>query len=137
MKSLRNYYISRAIVSILFGFLFLALGADWWMGLLAGLLALVGFAWAPHSGRYSKQIQESGQVKLVHDEFTRSITDKAARNAFVISMIALASLSLYFWRTGWEAIPLGYFHAVLWIGLLGFAISDIVLRRGWFGRSNR
>lgn len=137
MNSMRNYYISRTVVAILFGMLFMLLGAEWWMGLLAGLLALAGFAWAPRSGRYVMETGQDGQVKLVHDENTRAIADKAARNGFVVSMLLLAVLSLYFWRTGQETIQIQYLQAVLVSGLLTFAISDIVIRRarpGWPGR---
>lgn len=137
MNSMRNYYISRTVVAILFGMLFMLLGAEWWMGLLAGLLALAGFAWAPRSGRYVKETGQDGQVRLAHDENTRAIADKAARNGFVVSMILLAVLTLYFWQVGQEMIPIQYLQAVLVSGLLTYAISDTVIRRAGPGRPGR
>ena len=139
MKTMRNYYISRTIVALAFGALFILIGADWWVGLVAGLIALLGFLWAPRSGRYVRQVQANGQLRLTHDENTRTIADKAARNGFVVSLITLAGLILYFWRNGAEAIPLSYAQIPLLLGILTFWLSDVLIRRGvgskWQGES--
>lgn len=140
MGSLRNYYFSRMFIGIVFGMLFIFFGAPWWAGLLAGLITLLGFAWAYHSGRYVKQIRADGQMKLVHDENTRAIANKAARNGFVMSVLALAFINLYFWKSGSDTLPIGYLQAILAISLLTFAISDIILRYyriDWPGRDNQ
>jgi len=140
MRSLRNYYLSRIFIGIVFGMLIIFLGAPWWAGLLAGLITLSGFAWAYHSGRYVKQIQADGQMKLVRDENTRAIANKAARNGYVMSVLSLAFINVYFWKSGSDTLPIGYLQAILAISLLTFAISDIILRYyriGWPGRDNR
>jgi hypothetical protein len=132
--SLRKYFLSRSLIAVIFGLMFIFLGATWWIGLFAGLLALAVFIWAPRSGRYVRQIQKNGQIKLAHDENTRAIADKAARNGFVICIITLAGLALYFWKSGIETISMNYLYAVLWAGLLTFTVSDLMMRRfgkGW------
>ena len=45
MRTMRNYFISRTIVALIFGALFIILGSPWWAGLLAGVIALLGFLW--------------------------------------------------------------------------------------------
>lgn len=129
MKAMQNYYFSRLGIAVVFGALFHFLGAPWWVALLACLVAVAGFAWAPRSGRYVKVKGEGGQISLAHDENTRMIADKAARNGFVFSMVSLGSAILYFWRSGLEAVPLEVLQVVLLVGVIAFAVSDIILRR--------
>lgn len=50
---------------------------------------------APHSGRYSVH-PELGVTALRLDERTQITNDKAARNAFVISILALCGITAYF-----------------------------------------
>ena len=130
MRTMRNYYISRTIVALIFGALFIILGSPWWVGLLASVIALLGFLWAPRSGRYVRKVGTNGQTRLTHDENTRAITDKAARNGFIIGMISLAAVNLYYWRSGFIAVPLEVLQIVLLIGIITYAVSDIVIRRG-------
>jgi hypothetical protein len=66
MKSLSKYYLSRTVIAIIFGLLFVFLGAPWWLGVFTGMLVLIGFVLALQSGRYVKQIQADGQIRLVH-----------------------------------------------------------------------
>ena len=93
-----------------------------------GGLMLAFFIWAPHSGRYSVH-PEFGVTALRRDEFTQVINDKAARNAFVASMLAIAAIAIYagsIWRGQ-------YFHwfikdgAVL--GAATYFASDLWLRK--------
>jgi uncharacterized membrane protein len=132
MKKLRNYYISRAAVALVFGSLFYLIGSPWWAAVMAGLIALAGFAWAPHSGRYLKQVQANGQVQLSRDENTRAIADRAGRNGFITTMIALAGVLLYFWWSGDDSVPLDLLMVVVMFGILTFAISDVMIRRRGF-----
>jgi hypothetical protein len=90
MTGMKSYYVSRAIISIAFGVLF-ATGSTWWTGILVGTLAFAWFLLAPHIGRYSVH-PEFGITALRRDEHTQVINDKAARNAFVISMLALGGI---------------------------------------------
>lgn len=50
-KELMPYYLSRALLSGLVGWILGASGALW-MGVLAGVLVFAGFIWYAHSGRY-------------------------------------------------------------------------------------
>ena len=130
MNPMRNFYISRVIIALIFGALFIMIGAQWWMGITASTIALLGFLWAPRSGRYVKQVGADGQTRLAHDEHTRSITDKAARNGFVTGMISLAAINLYYWKTGFETVPIELTQFVLIVGAITYAVSDIFIRRG-------
>lgn len=131
---MRNYFISRFIVALIFGALFIMLGSPWWVGIVAGVIALLGFLWAPRSGRYVRKVGINGQTRLTHDENTRAIADKAARNGFIIGMITLAAVNLYYWRSGLTAVPLGVLQIVLLIVIITYAVSDIVIRRGGISR---
>lgn len=119
------YYISRLGVSIAFGVLWFLTGTAWWMALLVGLGTFAWFLWAPRSGRYSVR-PELGVTALRRDERTQSVNDKAARNGFVITMLALAALAIYFSAS---AIPTQVLSWVLILGALTYLISDVILRR--------
>ena len=46
-----RYYLSRAVVSAVLGCVFGFAGSSWWMGVIARVIALALFVWAPRSGR--------------------------------------------------------------------------------------
>lgn len=81
-KELRPYYISRTIFSIVFRVLLYATGNSLLHAILLGTALLALFVWALHSGRYSMH-PEYGITAMRRDEWTQTIDDKAARNAFV------------------------------------------------------
>lgn len=121
-----RYYLSRLGIAIAFGWLWFLVGATWWIALLVGLSAFAWFLWAPHSGRYSVH-PELGVTALRRDERTQRINDQAARNGFVVTMLALAGLLIY--SQGMSlAMPvnLGW---ILILGALAYFISDWILRR--------
>lgn len=91
MRRLSRYYISRAIISSAFGGLLAVTGSTWWMAALMGLIVFALFLWAPHSGRYAVH-PELGGSALRRDERTQVISDKAARNGFVVTLLALAAM---------------------------------------------
>jgi nitrogen fixation-related uncharacterized protein len=122
------YYVSRTIISAAFGLLLFVSGLPWWSALLMAGLILALFLWAPHSGRYSVH-PELGVTALRRDERTQAINDKAARNAFVVSMLAVAAMAIYFGSTGAASISIHVFQSILIIGALSYLISDLWLRR--------
>ena len=123
-----SYYVSRIIISIVLGGLFALLGAQWWMAVLAGLLALAVFLFAPLSGRYTVQ-PDKGLTPLGRDEFSRSVTDKAGRNAFVFMMIALAGIIVYSQLSSRIGVPVNALSVVLALGVVVFFVSDYWMRR--------
>ena len=93
-----------------------------------GAVMLAFFIWAPHSGRYSVH-PEFGVTALRRDEFTQVINDKAARNAFVASMLAIAAIAIYAGSIGTVSISTGLLKMVLVLGSATYFASDLWLRR--------
>jgi hypothetical protein len=128
MTGMKAYYVSRAVISAAFGVLFAATGSPWWAGLGVAALAFGWFLAAPHIGRYSVH-PELGVTALRRDERSQAVNDRAARNAFVISMLALGGLLLYFQWLAVEVTPLAVLKWVLILGVLVYYLSDFWLRK--------
>ena len=128
MTGLKSYYISRAIVSMAFGALFVLTGSPWWTGVLVGMLAIAWFLLAPHIGRYSVH-PEFGVTALRRDERAQAINDKAARNAFVVNMLAIGGIVIYFGSLALTNAPIAVFKWILILGVVVFYVSDFWLRR--------
>jgi hypothetical protein len=128
MKGMQLYYISRAILSVAFGGLFVLAGSPWWMGMVIGGLAFAFFLWAPHSGRYAVH-PELGVTALRRDEHTQTINDKAGRNAFVAVAFALAGLSVYYGLFVQANVPVALLNYTLILGIAVYYISELILRR--------
>lgn len=124
---MKSYYVSRAIISIAFGALFVS-GSTWWAGILVGTLAFAWFLLAPHIGRYSVH-PEFGITALRRDERAQVINDKAARNAFVISMVVLGGIIVYFGTFALTSVPIAVFKWLLILGVLIYYVSDFWLRK--------
>ena len=123
-----GYYVSRLIIAIVLGGLFALLGAQWWIAVLAGSLALAVFFYAPLSGRYTVQ-PDKGLAPLGRDEFSRSVTDKAGRNAFAFMMIALAGIVIYSLLSTRTVVAVTALSVVLALGVIVFFVSDYWMRR--------
>lgn len=128
MKGLQRYYVSRALVSAVFGVVFWLSGATWWVAILMGCGVFALFLWAPHSGRYAVH-PELGVTAMRRDEHTQAINDKAARNAFVVTMLVTGGVAIYFGSVTPAVVPLSILEALLVIGALTYFISDFWLRR--------
>jgi nitrogen fixation-related uncharacterized protein len=126
-KNMMPYYLSRTILSIAFGVLLFVTGSSLWKAVLTGGLILALFLWAPHSGRYSVH-PEFGITALRRDERTQLINDKAARNAFIVSMLTIGAIGAYVGLFGVINISIGVF-VVLIIGALTYFVSDLWLRK--------
>jgi hypothetical protein len=128
MTGMKAYYLSRAAISIAFGTLFALSGSAWWAGVLVAVVAFGWFLVAPHTGRYAVH-PELGVTALRRDERSELINDKAGRNAFVVTAIALAGLILYSGATAAAGVALHALEGLLILGLAVYYVSDLWLRR--------
>jgi hypothetical protein len=126
MSGMRAYYVSRAILSALFGFFFAQTG-PWWAGVVVGIAAFGFFLWAPRSGRYAVH-PEYGVTALRRDERAQLVNDRAARNAFIATGLALGACLFYFGNSG-ISIPTTIFSLILGLGIVVYYGSDFILRR--------
>lgn len=128
MTGKTRYYLSRAVLSAAFGSLFALGDGHWWTAALVGTLTFVFFLWAPHSGRYAVHF-EYGVTALRRDERTQAINDQAARNAFIVTMLAAGGLVFYFGTIALADVPVHTLNLVLILGMLTYFATDIRLRR--------
>lgn len=128
MSGMSLYYISRAIITVAFVFLMALLGMEWWKATLMGVIVFGLFLWAPRSGRYAVH-PEFGVTALRRDEHTQAINDKAARNAFVVTMLAIAGAAIYYRSIAAAAAPVALLESTLILGALIYFVSDYFLRR--------
>ena len=128
MSRLSRYYVSRTFVSIALGALLAATGCPWWMAALLGGTVLAFFLWAPQSGRYAVH-SEKGVTALQLDERTQMISDRAARNAFVATVLVIAGTAVYFGTIARADVPVGALNLALVLGVLTYSVSDFWLRR--------
>ncbi len=128
MTGLSRYYLSRALISLAFGGLLALTGSPWWMAVLVGLLVFALFLWAPRSGRYAVH-PELGVTALRRDERTQVINDKAARNGFVVTILAIAAIATYFGTIAQTDVPILALHLSLVLGVMTYFFSDFWLRR--------
>ena len=125
---MQRYYISRGFLSLVFGVLVYLISASWWIGALSAVIIFITFVLLSRSGRYRLK-PERGVAALQRDEWTRSINDKAGRNAWVVVAVAGSFLMLYF---GWISpgdVPLFFLGFLLLAGMVVYYFSDFWLRR--------
>ena len=128
MSGITLYYTSRAIITVAFAFLLALTGTEWWLAMLMGAIIFAFFLWAPHSGRYAFH-PELGVTALRRDERTLIINDKAARNAFIVTMFAIAGITIYFGAITPAVVPVAILERMLILGALTYFGSDFFLRR--------
>ena len=128
MNRMSSYYLSRILISAALGGILALAGSPWWMSVSIGALALAFFVWAPRSGRYVVR-PESGIAPLRRDERTQAINDRAARNAFVVAMLATAAAAIYFGLIARANVPVLVLNVTFALGLLTYFVSDAILRR--------
>ncbi len=128
MGYLSRYYLSRMIVTIVIAALFVLTGAPWWIAVGVLLLTLAFFLWAPASGRYVVR-PELGARGLQRDERTQTITHQAARNGFMVVVLALGLIALFFGTIVQKNVPVLLLNLVLALGFLTYFVSDLWLRR--------
>jgi len=128
MKNMTRYYISRGILSVVFGVVFVILGNPLWMGILVGVLGIAFFIWAPHSGRYAVH-PKYGATALRRDERTQAINDKAGRNAFVALILVLGGILLQAQFAGVSMVPVVTLYWLLFLGAVVYFLSDNIQRK--------
>jgi hypothetical protein len=128
ITGMKAYYLSRAVISAVFGVLFVLSGSAWWTGMLVAALAFGWFLVAPRIGRYSVH-PELGVTALRRDERSQVINDRAARNAFVATMLALGAVVIYQASTAATSVPLAALEQLLIFGVGVYYVSDVWLRR--------
>ena len=128
MKGMRQYYISRIVLTVAFAVVFVMLGATWWMGVLVGIFGIAFFLVAPHSGRYAVH-PEYGVTALRRDERIQNINNSAGRNAFVVLTLALGTVALYTQFAGVMTVGTSVFTWLLLLGAVVYFLSDFIQRK--------
>jgi hypothetical protein len=123
-----SYIISRGILAVAMAGVFAATGTPLWLSAVIGILVFLLFLWLPRSGRYVVR-PELGATALRRDERTQQITDKAARNAFVVLGLVVAGGSIYFGAAEPSQVPVGFLTTALTVGALTYFLSDLIMRR--------
>lgn len=130
------YYVSRlAIAAILGGVLGLS-GLQWWLSAAVAALVLLFFLIAPKSGRYVVR-RQGGSTPLRRDERTQAIVDKAARNAFITTMLALGGLVVIYGSFLCRPVPSSALGSVLALAFCTYALSEVRLRYSSRGKRER
>ncbi len=128
MKLPLSYYLSRLILALFFGVLFLVMGASWWYaGGVAVLITLVAWFRTPESGRYVVN-SEKGVRALQRDERTQQIVDKASRNGFIGLNLIFLGIIVYAKIAEIDSIPTFIIALIIGAGFGVYLISDIILR---------
>ena len=128
MSGMSRYYVSRASVCVAFGGLLALTGSPWWAALLVGTVVFAVFLYVPHSGRYAVH-PDLGATALRRDERTQTIADKAARNAFVATMLAMAGVAIYYGAIASTSVPVAAIDLILVLAALTYFLSDFWMRR--------
>ncbi len=131
---MRAYYVSRLGIAAILGCVLGLGGLQWWLSAAGAALVLLFFLIAPKSGRYVVRSQ-GGVAPLRRDERTQAIADKAARNAFIITMLALGGLVVAYGSFVRQPIPSGALGGVLALAFCTYAVSEVLLRRSSRRRS--
>ena len=122
------YIASRAVVAAVLAVALYFGGLSWWSAALAWVATLTFFLWAPGSGRYVVR-DKDGAAPLRRDERSQTVADKSARNAFVVTVLAVAALTMVYGRVLEDSVPVSALVGVLGLAALTYALSDPFLRR--------
>jgi hypothetical protein len=128
MKVKMAYYISRLLFSAVFSSLFFLAGGRWWLAIIVGVIAFGWFLWAPYSGWYVVHA-EKGATHMRRDERGQLTADRAARYAFMVTIIAVGGLVIYFGLIASASVPVPALSLVCALGMLTYFGAIIFLRR--------
>ena len=128
MTGMKAYYISRASISVGLGLLLVLGGSPWWMAVAVTVVACAWFLAAPRIGRYAVH-PELGVTALRRDERGSAINSAAARNAFVVCMLAVAGIIAYAGTAALDGVPIAFLQWLLILGIVIYFGSDVWLRR--------
>lgn len=128
MNAMSTYYLSRAALCIGFATLLIISGAELWVGILAGLLTFGWFLLAPRIGRYVVR-HEAGVAALHRDERAQAINNAAARNGFVVAMLAAGAVVVHAILRAQSTVPVDVLEWLMLLGIVVYSASDIWMRR--------
>jgi len=126
MKVLEPYLLTRLAAAVALGVLAGLAAGSWYIGGLFGGGAFAVLLVARRSGRY---LGTPRGAVLTRDERGRSIADRAARNGFVVLLLAIAAVTVVGHVLGRSAAPLPLLDAALALGALTWLASDVWQRR--------
>lgn len=128
MPGMKRYYLSRGLLSVLFGgFVFLVSSSIWVASVSIGLTFII-FVMLSRSERY-KVNPENGFSALQRDEWAQRITEKSGRNAWVIVTIAGGATILYYGLISLEYVPVYILGILIIAGVITYYVSDYWQRR--------
>ena len=125
---MKKYYLSRGLVSIIFGGLVYLVSGAILAGLVSALLVFVTFIYLSRSGRYLVKPQH-GITALRRDEWAQNIAQRSGRNAWVVVTIAGSVLVLYYGLLSPGDVPVSLLGGVLLFGLVTYYVSDYWMRK--------
>ncbi len=125
---MKQYYISRGLLSIILGVVVYAVSTSLLIGASSAVLVFVAFVWLSRSGRYRVN-PEMGVRALKRDEWTQGIADKAGRNAWVVVAMAGSLVILYYGVISPGNIPVSILGILLLTGMVTYYVSDFLFRR--------
>ncbi|HEC62670.1 MAG TPA: hypothetical protein ENI27_10535 [bacterium] len=123
-----KYYISRGVLSIVFGGLVYLISDSLMVGLSSAVLVFAVFGLLSRSGRYVV-LPQKGATALRRDEWTQSINQRSGRNAWVVSAITSGGLVLYYGLISPGTVPVSLLGISLLSGWVTYYISDYRLRK--------
>lgn len=127
MRMSVSFIAVRLLIAWAVAGLSLLAGASGYVAGLAAGLAFVGLLVLHGRGRY---LHTGRGAVLARDERGRAIADRAARNGFVVLILAVTALSLATHGLGRSALPVAWLDAALAAGSLAWIASDLWQRRG-------
>jgi hypothetical protein len=125
---MKAYYVSRTLIAVGTGGILLLGGSPWGVSIGVGGLIMIWFLLAPQLGRYAVR-PEYGVTALRRDERAEAINHAAARNAFVVCMLAVAVVVIYARAAASDGVATVVLEAILLLGMLVYYASDFWLRR--------
>lgn len=125
-RALTPYYVSRAVLSALFGYL-ISTGAGLAVGAVLGGLTFLAFVWYAHSGRYLVDtsnalfpLRRDARASAIRD---RSLVVSVALAGLTYALLAILSQQLSIQPyIGWLAVVVGvvcYFALSNWLFIRG------------------
>ena len=128
MPGMKRYYLSRGLLSILFGGLVYIVSSSIWVASVSIGLTFIIFVMLSGSERY-KVNPENGFSALQRDEWAQRINDKSGRNAWVIVTIAGSVIILYCGLISLEHVPVYILGILIIAGVITYYVSDFWQRR--------
>jgi hypothetical protein len=125
---MKQYYISRGFLSLVFGGIVYLICASAWIAVVSAVIVFAAFVLISRSGRYRVK-PEKGVAAMQRDEWTQGISQKAGRNAWVIVALMGSLTVLYYSVISPGDVPVFALAILLLLGLLTYYVSDLWFRR--------